>query len=93
MCIRDSTTRAVTLLQSLPRVAGSAVVFTAPRGGKLSNMTLTAVLRRMGRKDVTQHGFRSAFRDWAGETTAFPREVIEHAPVSYTHLDVYKRQG
>lgn len=73
------TTRAVTLLQSLPRVAGSAVVFTAPRGGKLSNMTLTAVLRRMGRKDVTQHGFRSAFRDWAGETTAFPREVIEHA--------------
>ncbi len=28
---------------------------------------------------VTTHGFRSTFRDWAGETTAFPREVIEHA--------------
>ncbi len=73
------STRAVALLQSLPKVTGSAVVFTAPRGGKLSDMTLTAVLRRMGSKDVTQHGFRSTFRDWAGETTAFPREVIEHA--------------
>jgi len=41
-------------------------------------MTLTAVLRRMA-VDVTAHGFRSTFRDWAGETTAHPREVIEHA--------------
>lgn len=70
---------AVRLLGSLPRFAGSALVFTAPRGGVLSDMTLTAVLRRMGRTDLTQHGFRSTFRDWAGETTAFPREVIEHA--------------
>jgi integrase len=45
----------------------------------MSDMTLTAVLKRMGRKDLTQHGFRSTFRDWAGETTSFPREVIEHA--------------
>ena len=43
----------------------------------LSDMTLTAVLRRMGRGDLTVHGFRSTFRDWAGETTAHPREVIE----------------
>ena len=42
-------------------------------------MTLTAVLRRMGRGDLTVHGFRSTFRDWAGETTAHPREVIEAA--------------
>lgn len=70
---------AVAILQSLPRIAGSAIVFTAPRGGMLSDMSLTAVLRRMGREDLTQHGFRSTFRDWAGETTAFPREVIEHA--------------
>ena len=42
-------------------------------------MTLTAVLRRMGRGDLTAHGFRSTFRDWAGETTAHPREVIEAA--------------
>jgi integrase len=33
----------------------------------------------MDRKDLTQHGFRSTFRDWAGETTSYPREVIEHA--------------
>ena len=42
-------------------------------------MTLTAVLKRMGRGDLTVHGFRSTFRDWAGETTAHPREVIEAA--------------
>ena len=42
-------------------------------------MTLTAVLRRMERGDLTAHGFRSTFRDWAGETTAHPREVIEAA--------------
>jgi integrase len=41
-------------------------------------MTMAAVLKRMGVK-CTVHGFRSTFRDWAGETTAHPREVIEHA--------------
>lgn len=45
----------------------------------LSDMSLTAVLRRMGRDDITVHGFRSSFRDWAGETSTFPREVIEAA--------------
>ncbi len=43
----------------------------------LSDMALTSVLRKMGRSDITVHGFRSTFRDWAGETTSFPREVIE----------------
>ncbi len=70
---------ATALLRSIPRIEGSPFVFTAPRGGMLSDMALTSVLRRMGRSDLTQHGFRSTFRDWAGETTAFPREVIEHA--------------
>jgi integrase len=41
-------------------------------------MALTALLRKLG-KSVTAHGFRSTFRDWAGETTHFPREVIEAA--------------
>lgn len=54
-------------------------VFVSPRGGSLSNMAMLAVLKRMGRTDLTTHGFRSTFRDWAGETTAYPREVIEHA--------------
>ncbi len=45
----------------------------------MSDMTLAAVLKRMGRLDITVHGFRSSFRDWAGESTHFPREVIEAA--------------
>jgi integrase len=70
---------AIALLAGLPRVEGSPFVFPAPRGGALSDMALTAVLKRMGHDGLTQHGFRSTFRDWAGETTAYPREVIEHA--------------
>jgi integrase len=44
-------------------------------------MSLTAVLRRMKRGDITVHGFRSSFRDWCAESVAnsFPREVCEHA--------------
>lgn len=45
----------------------------------LSNMAMHTLLRRMQRTDITVHGFRSTFRDWAGEQTNFPREVIEHA--------------
>jgi integrase len=45
----------------------------------MSDMTLAAVLKRLGRYDISVHGFRSSFRDWAGETTSFPREVIEAA--------------
>ena len=48
-------------------------------GRALSDMSLTAVLRRMGRGGLTVHGFRSSFRDWAGESTPHPREVIEAA--------------
>lgn len=46
--------------------------------GRLSDMSLTAVLRRMN-AEVTAHGFRSSFRDWSGESTHHPREVIEQA--------------
>jgi integrase len=58
-----------------------ALVFPAPAGPDqpLSDMALMAVLKRMGRYAITVHGFRSTFRDWAGETTSFPREVIESA--------------
>jgi integrase len=44
-------------------------------------MSLTGVLRRMGRSDITIHGFRSSFRDWCAEAVgnSFPREVCEHA--------------
>ncbi|EEF3253692.1 TPA: integrase arm-type DNA-binding domain-containing protein [Salmonella enterica] len=70
---------AVALLKVLPRFKDNNLVFPAPRGGQLSDMSLTAVLKRMGRSDLTQHGFRSTFREWAGETTSYQREVIEHA--------------
>jgi integrase len=58
-----------------------ALVFPSPHDATrpLSDVTLTAVLKKKGRSDVTVHGFRSTFRDWAGETTHFPREVIEAA--------------
>ena len=69
---------ALDLLAALPRMAGSDLVFPNTKGTVLSDMTLTAVLKRM-KVPVTAHGFRSSFRDWAGETTAYPREVIEHA--------------
>jgi integrase len=42
-------------------------------------MAMLQTLRRMGRGDLTVHGFRSTFRDWAAEQTAFPREVAEAA--------------
>ena len=70
---------AVELLRALPRIDDSALLFPNTKGTALSDMTLTAVLRRMERSDITAHGFRSTFRDWAGETTHRPREIIEHA--------------
>jgi integrase len=51
----------------------------AAKGKPLSNMSMLAVLRRMGRGDLTAHGFRSTFRDWAAEQTSFPNEVAEAA--------------
>jgi integrase len=62
------------------RSAESLVFESETKPGKaISDMSMTAVLRRMERNDITVHGFRSTFRDWAGETTGFPREVIEAA--------------
>jgi integrase len=69
---------AVKLLQGLPRIEKNNLVFSAPRGGQLSDMTLTAVMRRM-KVDAVPHGFRSTFRDWASERTNYPRDVAEMA--------------
>ena len=57
------------------------LVFPSPikKGKPLSDATLAAVLRAHGHGDITVHGFRSTFRDWAGETTAHAREVVEAA--------------
>ncbi|WP_197423599.1 site-specific integrase [Novosphingobium sp. CCH12-A3] len=71
---------AVALLEATPENERSGFVFPGAKEGKpLSDMTLAAVLKRMERGNLTVHGFRSTFREWAGETTGHPREVIEHA--------------
>jgi len=68
------------LLQDLPRFEGTDLVFpSAQNRGEMSDMTLIAVLRRMGRTDITVHGFRSTFRDWAAEVTTYPSEMAEIA--------------
>jgi len=74
------STAAVALLKALPVVGEH--VFPGQRGDSpLSDMSLTAVLRRMERGDITVHGFRSTFRDWCAESVgnSFSREVCEHA--------------
>ena len=72
--------RTLEILESLPREGEAEFVFPGGRAeSPLSNMALLGVLRRMGRGDVTTHGFRSTFRDWAAEQTAYPREVCEAA--------------
>jgi integrase len=59
---------------------GGAYIFPSAKQVKpLSNMACLQLLKRMERGDLTVHGFRSSFRDWAGESTAHPREVVEHA--------------
>ncbi len=71
------TSRAVDIL-SETRKLGSEWLFPAIRGGKLSGMAMAMLLRRMD-VSVTVHGFRSAFRDWAAECTAYAHEVAEMA--------------
>lgn len=73
--------RAVAILTALPR-EGDYVFPGARKDKPLSNAAMSELLKGMigtKAKDATVHGFRSTFRDWAGETTAHPREVIEHA--------------
>lgn len=69
---------AVVLLKGMPTDDRKGFVFPSPRGGALSDMTLSAVLRRM-EVPAVPHGFRSTFRDWAAERTSYPREVAEMA--------------
>lgn len=69
--------RAVEILEDARLLSGEHI-FTGPQGGKLSGMAMAMLLRRMG-VDVTVHGFRSAFRDWAAECTGYAHEVAEMA--------------
>jgi integrase len=70
----------MTILKRLHKHRTGEFVFMGARPGKpLSNMAPLMLLERLGRSDLTVHGFRSTFRDWCAERTNFPREVAEHA--------------
>lgn len=86
---------AVELLKALPRFEDNPLVFPAARGGQLSDMTLSATMKRMHEAEVgaqrpgfidprnkrpaVPHGLRSTFRDWVAETTTYPGEMAEVA--------------
>ena len=74
------SSRAVAILRQLEKLKAGDFVFPGQAKGKpLSNMAMEMVLRRMDVQDATVHGFRSSFRDWAGNVSNFPREVVETA--------------
>jgi integrase len=85
------TPAGVALLKALPKMAGSDFVFPAARGGMLSDMALSACMKRMNEakaggyidprsgRPAVPHGLRSTFRDWVSEHTEYPRDMAEIA--------------
>jgi integrase len=96
--------RALAILEEMYelRHADDGYVFPGAKPGKpLSNMAFLMLLRRMGRDDLTSHGFRSSFRDWAAERTNFPAAVAEMAlahtvsdktVAAYNRSDLFERR-
>jgi integrase len=71
---------AVAILEQMADAQNGEFIFPGAKSAQpLSNMALLMLLRRMDRGDLTTHGFRSTFRDWAGDCTDFPRDVAEMA--------------
>jgi integrase len=71
---------ALAIIDTLRKEQGGAHLFPGGKRDKpLSNMAMLALLGRMGRSNLTAHGFRSTFRDWAAECTNYPSEVVEMA--------------
>jgi integrase len=71
---------ATAIAKSILKMEGSQFIFPGGRAKKpLSENAMLALLERMGRGEITVHGFRSTFRDWAAEQTNYPREVAEMA--------------
>jgi integrase len=68
---------ALAIIKEMAEIRSTDFIFPGRRG-PLSAVMLQLALKRMG-SDVTPHGFRSCFRDWAGNETHFPREVCEQA--------------
>ena len=76
--------RAIALLHSLPKLAGTSKLFPSARGKALSDMTLSQLMRRMKERgelkvEAVPHGFRSTFRDWAAEQTSYSDEIRKAA--------------
>lgn len=71
---------ALDVLEAMLAVTQSDYIFPGSRANRpLGNAALLLLLKRLGHGDLTAHGFRSTFRDWAAERTAFPRDVAEMA--------------
>lgn len=82
--------RAVAILKELQKAGGDFVFAGLKPNTHLSNMAMLNLLKRMERGDLTVHGFRSTFRDWAAETTNYPHEVAEMA-LAHTVSDETER--
>jgi integrase len=72
--------QAIKLLQALPSMAGTDKIFPSPTGIALTDMALSQLMRGMRERgeltvEGVPHGFRSTFRDWAAEMTAYPDEI------------------
>jgi integrase len=93
---------ALAILEQMQAIRQGDFVFAAGKARRpISNMTMMMTLRRMGRGDLTVHGFRSSFRDWAAERTDFPSEVAEMAlahtvsgkvEAAYRRGDLYQKR-
>lgn len=70
---------AIEIVKQMNSIKENDYLFPGDRRDALSNMALLMLLRRMGRTDITTHGFRSTFRDWVEEQTETPRAVVEMA--------------
>ena len=94
--------RALEILRLIRPYSGSKYVFEGrKKNTPLSNMAMTMIVRRMGYQGITVHGFRSSFRNWAGELTDYPFEVCEQAlahrlpdavAAAYLRTDFYEKR-
>jgi hypothetical protein len=79
----------IAVIEAMKTTLRSEFVFPGGRIGRpLSNMAMLVLLRRMGRGDLTSHGFRSCFADWCAERTDFSSELREMAPAHVVNSKV-----
>jgi len=98
----SNITAALTIAKQLKGIQQNDFVFPGERRNRsLSNTCILMLLQRIGRGDLTVHGFRSTFRDWAAEQTNLPREVAEAAlahviadrtEVAYRRGDLFEKR-